>query len=119
VFVLMGGLPKVPPDWDDDSFYQQVQRATTPRGEFDKEAAVLSPIEPERFAAITGAAKIYFQWAHHDMYISQKSADEYFNAAGPKEQEWYFTSHEFNDAKSKSDRASWLMRALAINVNTY
>lgn len=26
VFVLMGGLPKVPPDWDDDSFYQQVQR---------------------------------------------------------------------------------------------
>jgi hypothetical protein len=31
VLVLMGGLPKVPPDWDDDSFYQQVQRATTPR----------------------------------------------------------------------------------------
>jgi cephalosporin-C deacetylase-like acetyl esterase len=120
VFVLMGGLPKVPPDWDDDSFYQQVQRATTPRDEFDKEAAVLSPIEPERFAAHTGPAKIYFQWAQHDMYISQKSADEYFNAVGgPKEQKWYFTSHEFNDAKSKSDRALWFMRALAINVNTY
>jgi len=119
VFVLMGGLPKVPPDWDDESFYQQVQRATTPRDDFDKEAALLSPIEPERFAANTGPAKIYFQWARHDMYISPKSANEYFNAVGgPKEQEWYFTSHEFNDAKSKSDRAFWLMRALAINVHT-
>jgi pimeloyl-ACP methyl ester carboxylesterase len=60
VFVLMGGLPKVPPDWDDESFYQQVQRAMTPREEFDKEATVLGPIEPERFAANTGPAKIYF-----------------------------------------------------------
>lgn len=120
VFVLMGGLPKVPPDWDDDSFYQQVQRATTPRAEFDKEAAVLAPIEPERFAPNTGPAKIYFQWAQHDMYISHKSADEYFNAVGgPKEQKWYFTSHEFNDAESKSDRASWLMHTLRINVNTH
>src|SRR5215469_13334231 len=41
VLVLMGGLPKVPPDWDDASFYQQVQRTTTPRGEFDKEVAAL------------------------------------------------------------------------------
>jgi cephalosporin-C deacetylase-like acetyl esterase len=120
VFVLMGGLPKVPPDWDDDSFYQQVQRAMTPRAEFDKEAAVLGPIEPERFAANTGPAKIYFQWAQHDMYISQKSADEYFNAVGgPKEQKWYFTSHEFNDAESKSDRASWLMHALGLKANAH
>jgi cephalosporin-C deacetylase-like acetyl esterase len=116
IFVLMGGLSKVPPDWDDDSFYQQVQRATAPRAEFDKEAAVLAPIEPEKFAANTGPAKIYFQWARHDMYISRKSADEYFNAVGgPKEEKWYFTSHEFNDAESKSDRTSWLVRTLAID----
>jgi cephalosporin-C deacetylase-like acetyl esterase len=120
VFVLMGGLPKVPPDWDDTSFYQQVQRATTPRAEFDKEAEVLAPIEPERFAARTGPAKIYFQWAQHDMYISQKSADEYFNVVGgPKEQKWYFTSHEFNDSESRSDRASWLIRALGMNADTH
>ena len=120
VLVLMGGLPKVPPDWDDDSFYQQVQRASTPRAEFDKEAAVLGPIEPERFGANTGPAKIYFQWAQHDMYISQRSADEYFNAVGgPKEQKWYFTSHEFNDTESKSDRASWLMHALGIQPNAH
>lgn len=48
IFVLMGGLPKVPPDWDDDSFYEQVQRANTPRAEFDKQAAALAPIEHPR-----------------------------------------------------------------------
>lgn len=41
VFVLMGGLPKVPPDWDDDSFFQQVQRNQGARAEFDREVAVL------------------------------------------------------------------------------
>ena len=118
VFVLMGGLPKVPPDWDDDSFYQQVQRAMTRKAEFDQESAVLGPIEPEKFGPSTGPAKIYFQWAQHDMYISRKSADEYFNAVGgPKEQKWYFTSHEFNDRESKSDRSSWLMHALGIKAN--
>jgi hypothetical protein len=53
----------VPPDWDDDSFYQQMQRVTVPRAEFDKEAAGPAPIEPEKFAGSTGLAKIYFQWA--------------------------------------------------------
>lgn len=120
VFVLMGGLPRVPPNWDDDSFYQQVQRASTPRAEFDKEAAVLGPIEPERFGTNTGPAKIYFQWAQHDMYISHRSADAYFSAVGgPKEQKWYFTSHEFNDTESKSDRASWLIDALGIKANAH
>jgi hypothetical protein len=53
------------------------------------------------------------------MYIRRKSADEYFNAVGgPKEQKWYFTSHEFNDQESRSDRASWRPRALGLNVNS-
>ena len=52
------------------------------------------------------------------MFISRNSADEYFNAVGgPKEQRWYFTSHEFNDAKSKSDRVSWIMRELKLKAN--
>lgn len=113
IFVLMGGLPKVPPDWDDDSFFQQLERAMTPRAQFDKEVAVMKDYQPENFAAKTGPAKIYFQWAKHDMYISQRSADEYFNAVGgPKEQHPYFTSHEFNDELSRKDRMKWLTEAL-------
>jgi hypothetical protein len=45
----------------------------------DKGSAALAPIEPERFAANTGPAKVFFEWAQHDMYISRKSADKYFN----------------------------------------
>ena len=76
---------------------------------------MLAPIEPARFAPNTGPAKIYIQWAQQDMYISRESADEYFNAVGgPKEQKWYFTSQEFSDTESKSDRASWLMHTLGI-----
>ena len=113
VFVLMGGLPKMPPDWDDDSFFQQVQRNQGARAEFDREVAVLKDYQPQNFAAKTGPAKIYFQWAKHDMYISQHSAEEYFKAVGgPKEQHWYFTSHEFNDELSRQERTNWLMQAI-------
>jgi hypothetical protein len=74
---------------------------------------VIKPYNPENFAANTGPAKIYFQWAKYDMYISQRSADEYFKAVGgPKEQRWYFTSHEFNDTGSRNDRLNWLMQAI-------
>jgi len=54
------------------------------------------------------------------MYISRRSANEYFNAVGvPKEQKWYFTSHEFNDTESKSDRESWLMDSLGIKASLH
>jgi len=113
VFVLMGGLPKVPPDWDDDSFYARAQRASTPRAEFDKEVAVMRSYQPENFVANTGPAKVYFQWAKYDMFISQHSAEEYFKAVGgPKEQRWYLTSHEFDDTASRNDRMNWLMQVL-------
>jgi hypothetical protein len=114
MFVLMGGLPSLT-NYDDDSFYAEVQRASTPRNEFQKYAAVIEPYNPEHFVSSTGPAKIYFQWATHDMYISKHSADEYYKAVGgPKEQHWYFTSHEFNDGQSCHDRREWLARELEL-----
>jgi dienelactone hydrolase len=115
MFVLMGGLPSLT-SYDDDSFYAELQRASTPRNEFQKYAAVIEPYNPEHFVANTGPAKIYFQWAQHDMYISEHSADEYYQAVGgPKEQHWYFTSHEFNDARSPNDRREWLRKELRLH----
>ena len=114
MFVLMGGLPSLT-NYDDDSFYAEVQRASTPRNEFQKYAAVIEPYNPEHFVANTGPAKIYFQWASHDMYISKHSADQYYKAvSGPKEQHWYFTSHEFNDTQSCHDRREWLTKELGL-----
>ena len=116
MFVLIGGLPSLT-NYDDDSFYAEVQRASTPRQEFQKYAAVIEPYNPEHFIANTGPAKIYFQWAQHDMFISKHSAEEYYKAVGgPKEQHWYFTSHEFNDSQSCNDRREWLTRDLAARV---
>jgi dienelactone hydrolase len=115
MFVLMGGLPSLT-NYDDDSFYAEVQRASTPRNEFQKYAAVIEPYNPEHFVANTGPARIYFQWAQHDMYISKHSAEEYYQAVGgPKEQHWYFTSHEFNDALSSRDRREWLTKELGLH----
>jgi dienelactone hydrolase len=114
MFVLMGGLPSLT-SYDDNSFYAEVQRASTPRNEFQKYVALIEPYNPEHFVANTGPAKIYFQWAKHDMYISKHSADEYYQAVGgPKEQHWYFTSHEFNDARSLYDRREWLTKELGL-----
>jgi dienelactone hydrolase len=114
IFVLMGGLPSLT-NYDDDSFYAEVQRASTPKEEFQKYAIVIEPYNPEHFVANTGPGKIYFQWATHDMYISRHSADEYYKAVGgPKEQHWYFTSHEFNDAQSRYDRRAWLTKELGL-----
>jgi dienelactone hydrolase len=115
MFVLMGGLPSLT-NYDDDSFYAEVQRASTPRSEFQKYVAVIEPYNPEHFVANTGPARIYFQWAKHDMFISKHSADEYYNAVGgPKEQHWYFTSHEFNDSESCRDRREWLTKGLGLH----
>ncbi len=118
MFVLLGGLPSLT-NYDDDSFYAEVQRASMSREEFQKYAAVIEAYNPEHFVANTGPGKIYFQWARHDMYISRHSADEYYQAVGgPKEQRWYFTSHEFNDAQSTSDRRAWLTKELRLQEHS-
>jgi hypothetical protein len=69
-----------------------------------------------QFVANTGPAKIYFQWATHDMFISKYSAEEYYKAVdGPKEEQWYFTNHEFNDAQSCHDRREWRTKELGLH----
>ncbi len=114
VFVLMGGLPRLT-DYDDDSFWSQIQRNSTSREQFARWAKDIEPINPEHFIGTAGPGKIYFQWARKDMYISNKSAERYFAAARqPKEQHWYFTSHEFNDDRSRRDRRTWLAKELAL-----
>jgi dienelactone hydrolase len=117
VFVLIGGLPSLT-NYDDTSFMAEVQRLTTPRDKFEEWAKAIEPINPERFVGGSGKAKIYFQWARHDMFISQVSAQRYFAAARqPKEQKWYFTSHEFNDRASRQDREGWLKKELCIRAD--
>jgi len=49
--------------------------------------------------------------------LRDQSARRHFRneaVGGPKEQQWYFTSHEFNDAQSCHDRREWLTRELGL-----
>ena len=72
-----------------------------------------------QFVANTGPAKIYFQWATHDMFISKYSAEEYYKAVdGPKEEHWYFINHEFNDAQSCHDRREWRTKELGLHAKS-
>lgn len=107
-YVLMGGLPSLT-DLSGNDWYSEYVRAHYTKEQVQKYVDVLGPINPENFVGHSAPASILFQFARHDRYISPQAAASYQKAAGePQEARWYFTSHEFNDVESLSDRADWL-----------
>jgi hypothetical protein len=68
-----------------------------------------------QFIANTGPAKIYFQWATHDMFISRyiPRRNTTKQSTARRRKHWYFTNHEFNDAQSCHDRGEWLTKEQA------
>jgi fermentation-respiration switch protein FrsA (DUF1100 family) len=57
-------------------------------------------------------AKILFQFAHRDEYISYFDAALFVQAASePKEVKWYNTGHFF-DEQAQEDREAWLVGTL-------
>lgn len=113
-FVLMGGLPVITDILGDDSYARLLQQAFT-REQLEKYVEVLSPIDPELFVGRAAPGSILFQFARHDRFISEASAQRYLKAAGDSHQAlWYFTSHEFNDPDSPRDRMDFLRKKLAL-----
>ncbi len=111
-FVLMGGLPTLT-DFDfPDPLIQQEANARS-RAALDAYDRAISPINPIRFVGHSSPARLFFQWAVFDRYISKRAAQRYFDAAGePKTQQWYVSSHEFTDPRARSDRDKFLAREL-------
>lgn len=112
-YVLMGGLPRVTDVFGDDSFSRQLQKSFK-KEQLQAYAETLAPINPERFVGHAAPARILFQFARRDRYISEKAAADYERAAGGAQSKRYFTSHEFNDEESARDRRSWLFDRLAL-----
>ena len=107
-YVLMGGLPSLT-ELSGKDWYSEFIRTHYSKEQIQKYIDLLAPINPENFIGHSAPAAILFQFAKHDRYISEQAAAAYEKAAGePKEARWYFTSHEFNDLESLSDRADWL-----------
>jgi dienelactone hydrolase len=59
-------------------------------------------------------ARLFFQFATSDTFISAEAAAEFFEAASqPKRQEWYDAGHELN-ARAQLDRLEWLAGELRL-----
>jgi dienelactone hydrolase len=112
--VLMGGLPTL------TDFSGETYMATTTRKAYNSEqianyVRVISPINPQNFVGHSAPASLFFQFARHDRYITPKFAKEYFDsAAQPKQQKFYFCSHEFNDPEALMDRDQFLQQELGL-----
>ena len=111
-FVLMGGLPRVSDVLGDGAVAKQLQKSFK-REQLQAYAETLAPIDPGRFVG-HASARILFQFALHDRFISPRAAAEYEKAAPSSESKRYFTSHEFNDEASARDRQAWLFERLAL-----
>lgn len=111
-FVLMGGLPTLT-DFDFPDPLIQQEATSRSRAALDAYDRAIAPINPIRFVGHSSPARLFFQWATFDRYISKRAAQRYFDAAGePKTQQWYVSSHEFNDPRAQSDRDKFLAMQL-------
>lgn len=115
-YVLMGGLPTVTDFSGDDALSAYVMKRYSAE-QRERFADSLRPIDPERFVGSATPARVYFQFARWDAYISRAFAERFVRAASsPREARWYPTSHEFNDPDALRDRSGWLAQALGLSA---
>lgn len=72
----------------------------------------LAPIDAVRYVGHAAPAKLLFQFAHRDEFITYFDAAAYLEAASePKEVQWYDTGHFFNE-EARKRRDEWLVKLL-------
>ena len=100
---------------DDNSFFT-LQRATTPRAEFEKYAAVIGPYYPEHFVPPrTCQDLVPVGRPRHVHSADTQPASITRRQAARRSNNWCFTSHEFDDAKARDVRRLTCQRATAVS----
>jgi dienelactone hydrolase len=113
-FVLMGGLPTLANVFADDAYAKMLQ-AQFSHEQLASYAAVMGTVAPQDFVGRAAPGSMLMQFARHDRYISRQAADAYAKAAGPSQDvRFYFTSHEFDDQASASERQAWVVKRLGL-----
>lgn len=112
-FVLMAGYPSlthaVTSNGDQGSI--AFQELTTPE-QRDAYVKAMETLDALYYVAYASPAKLLFQFAKRDEYITPWDAAVYVRSARePKEVLWYDTDHFFNEA-ARRDRDEWLAKAL-------
>lgn len=112
--VLMGGLPTLT-DFSGETYIATMTRKAYNSEQIANYVRVISLINPEKFVGRSAPASLFFQFARNDRYITPKFAKQYFDAAAqPKQEKFYFCSHEFNDPEALMDRDQFLQRELGL-----
>lgn len=114
-FVLMAGYPSLTHGTahGDNQGSLAFQELLTPE---QQKAYVdaLEPIDALHYVGHAAPAKLLFQFAKRDEFISPWDAAVYVQVASePKEVKWYDTDHYFND-EARRDRGEWLGRVLRL-----
>jgi cephalosporin-C deacetylase-like acetyl esterase len=74
----------------------------------------MSPLDPTRYIAHAAPAKLYFQFAHADYYVPERTAQLLYDAASsPKEIAWYDAGHDVKHDSARPDRLGWVRKQIA------
>jgi predicted esterase len=77
--------------------------------------AQISSIDPVLYVPKLAPARIFFQFANKDEYVTAEEAAEYYAAAGvPKQTATYEAGHDLHTAEVAADRVAWLGRELGL-----
>ncbi|MEO6194000.1 MAG: hypothetical protein ABIS20_13400 [Thermoanaerobaculia bacterium] len=75
--------------------------------------AFQAPLDALHYVGRATPAKLLFQFAKRDEFITPWDAAAYLQtASGPKELKWYDTDHSLNE-EARRDRVEWLGRVLS------
>ncbi|HEX3128835.1 MAG TPA: alpha/beta fold hydrolase [Thermoanaerobaculia bacterium] len=113
--VLMAGFPSLTHSWTDGHNQQAVAFQTLlPREGQEAYVKALAPVDAVHYVGHVAPAKLFFQFARHDEFISEWDAAVYVQAASePKEVKWYDSDHFFNE-EARRDRDEWLAKVLGL-----
>jgi hypothetical protein len=72
-------------------------------------------VDPIQYISSAKHAKLLFQFAQQDIFISKSAADQFYGAASePKQSKWYDTEHDLNIEAARADRQEWLTQQLGL-----
>jgi len=75
----------------------------------------ISSIDPVLYVPRLSPARIFFQFANKDQYVTAAEAAEYYAAAGvPKQTATYAAGHDLHTAEVAADRVAWLASELGL-----
>ena len=97
----------------DKSFQTYILIAGVPYFSEIWERKDLVPFDGIHYIGQAAPARLFFQFANQDEYVSRETALLYYEAASePKHIKWYATNHSFKNEDAKLDRLDWLSTEL-------